>query len=91
LYSALKRLLDLGWIARVVVEIGFEDGRERKVYRLTDRGRRILNTETVRLASFPFHYCSSTGAHFPSGANPFDQDKKAGMVLLPSLGILARD
>ena len=49
LYGALKRLLDQGWIERfdeTVVE-----GRERKAYRLTVLGRRILDAETIRMQS----------------------------------------
>ena len=47
LYGALKRLLDQGWIERFDETV--VDGRERKAYRLTDLGRRILNAETVRM------------------------------------------
>ena len=50
LYGALKRLLESGWIER------FEDipqtgvgTRERKTYRLTPLGRRILQAETKRM------------------------------------------
>ncbi len=49
LYSALKRLLEQGWIERVEDPDTNETGRPRKVYRLTDLGRRILNAEVVRL------------------------------------------
>ena len=51
LYGAIKRLLDQGWIERAEEESGVENGRERKAYRLTDLGRRLLNAETVRLQS----------------------------------------
>jgi len=48
LYGALKRMLDQGWIERFDERIG--NGREeRKAYRLTDLGRRILDAETTRL------------------------------------------
>ena len=40
-----------GWIERAEEESGVENGRERKAYRLTDLGRRLLNAETVRLQS----------------------------------------
>jgi len=49
LYGALKRLLDQGWIERFDETV--VNGRERKAYRLTDLGRRILDAETVRLQS----------------------------------------
>jgi DNA-binding PadR family transcriptional regulator len=51
LYGAIKRLLDQGWIERSAADSGIENGRERKAYRLTDLGRRILNAETARLQS----------------------------------------
>jgi PadR family transcriptional regulator PadR len=51
LYEAIKRLLDLGWIERSPAASGIERGRERKAYKLTDLGRRILNAETARLQS----------------------------------------
>ena len=51
LYEAIKRLLDLGWIERSSAESGIERGRERKAYKLTELGRRILNAETARLQS----------------------------------------
>lgn len=51
LYSAIKRMLDQGWIERAVEASGVENGRERKAYQLTDLGRRILKAETARLQS----------------------------------------
>ena len=51
LYGAIKRLLDQGWIERASAGRGVENGRERKAYRLTELGRRILNAETARLQS----------------------------------------
>ena len=51
LYSAIKRLLDRGWIKRAAEASGVENGRERKAYQLTDKGHRILNAETARLQS----------------------------------------
>jgi DNA-binding PadR family transcriptional regulator len=51
LYGAIKRLLDQGWIERAPAASGLENGRERKAYRLTELGRRILNAETARLQS----------------------------------------
>jgi len=49
LYGALKRLLEQGWIERVEDSDSNETGRPRKVYRLTDLGRRILSAEVARL------------------------------------------
>ena len=51
LYGAIKRLLDREWIERAVAASGVENGRERKAYQLTDKGRWILNAETARLQS----------------------------------------
>ena len=51
LYGAIKRLLDQGWIERAEAASGVENGRERKAYQLTDKGKRILNAETARLQS----------------------------------------
>ena len=50
LYTTLKRLLGDGWIERVGdVPEHDESGRPRKVYALTELGRRNLATERVRL------------------------------------------
>ena len=49
LYSALKRLLEQGWIERVEDPDTNETGRPRKVYRLTDLGGCILDAEVARL------------------------------------------
>lgn len=51
LYGALKRMLEDGWIERVTEasEDGAGGGRERKIYRLTKLGRRILEAESARL------------------------------------------
>jgi len=54
LYGALKRMLEDGWIERMdEAEPGDANpqagGRERKTYRLTDLGRRILDAESARL------------------------------------------
>ncbi len=49
LYGSLKRLLDLGWIMRVQEPGRPADSRGRKVYALTDLGRRVLGAETERL------------------------------------------
>ena len=49
LYGALKRLLDHDWIERFDEMV--VDGRERKAYRLTDLGRRIMEAEMTRLQS----------------------------------------
>jgi DNA-binding PadR family transcriptional regulator len=49
LYSALKRLLDQGWIDRAVDPVDSPDGRGRKAYRLTGLGMQILEAEVGRL------------------------------------------
>lgn len=49
LYSALRRMLEEGWIERVEDGLPGDDSRERKLYRLTDLGRRILELESERL------------------------------------------
>jgi DNA-binding PadR family transcriptional regulator len=49
LYSALKRLLDAGWIDRSEVPESPSDGRGRKDYRLTSLGKNILEAEIQRL------------------------------------------
>jgi DNA-binding PadR family transcriptional regulator len=52
LYTALKRLLDDGWIARAAKDSDQdESGRPRKTYTLTELGRRVLQLEAVRLES----------------------------------------
>jgi DNA-binding PadR family transcriptional regulator len=52
LYTALKRLLENGWIRRAGEDPEpDESGRPRKTYTLTDHGRRILEAEAVRLES----------------------------------------
>jgi DNA-binding PadR family transcriptional regulator len=48
LYSALRRMLDDGWIERLE-EGSTVSGRERKLYQLTENGRRILEAEIIRL------------------------------------------
>jgi DNA-binding PadR family transcriptional regulator len=49
LYGTIKRLLDQEWITRI--EDPHPDGtdRQRKVYILTELGRRILEAENARL------------------------------------------
>jgi DNA-binding PadR family transcriptional regulator len=50
LYSALKRLLDYGWIERCEPpEEEPADLRDRKYYRLTDKGKQVFKTELVRI------------------------------------------
>jgi len=49
LYSALRRMLDDGWITRVNDISSDYGARERKLYRLTELGQRILHAETERL------------------------------------------
>ena len=47
LYGAIKRMLEQGWIERYDETV--VDGRERKAYRLTDIGQRILDAELTRM------------------------------------------
>jgi DNA-binding PadR family transcriptional regulator len=49
LYSALRRMLEDGWIERLEGDPSDNDSRERKLYGLTDLGRRIFKLETNRL------------------------------------------
>jgi DNA-binding PadR family transcriptional regulator len=49
LYSALKRLLDQGWIRRSPEPGSVLDGRGRKAYTLTSLGDQILEAEIGRL------------------------------------------
>jgi DNA-binding PadR family transcriptional regulator len=49
LYGALKRLLELNWIERVNDPEAGENGRERKAYRLTQKGQAALDGEIERL------------------------------------------
>ena len=49
LYSALRRMLEDGWIERLEDDGLNNDSRERKLYALTDLGRRIFELETKRL------------------------------------------
>jgi len=46
LYGALRRLLDYGWITRHSAD---DKARGRQDYRLTARGRKILQQEIARL------------------------------------------
>ena len=49
LYSALRRMLEDGWIERVSDQNDGADHRERKLYQLTRQGYRILEAESDRL------------------------------------------
>ena len=49
LYSALKRLLDQGWIVRLEEVSPRGNTRDRKVYKLSQHGRRVLQDEIARL------------------------------------------
>ena len=49
LYGALKRLLEQGWILRSDDPLASDSGRQRKAYRLTELGRRVLEAEVRRL------------------------------------------
>jgi DNA-binding PadR family transcriptional regulator len=49
LYGALKRLLDQGWIIRLDDDNPRGNIRDRKVYKLSQHGRRALKDEIARL------------------------------------------
>ena len=49
LFGAIKRLLGKGWIQRSEAVKEVADGRARKYYDLTHRGRRVMEAETQRL------------------------------------------
>ena len=49
LYGALKRLLDQGWIIRLDESSSKGAIRDRKVYQLSEHGRRALKDEIARL------------------------------------------
>ncbi len=49
LYGAIPRLLNEGWIRRVVEPLPNSSKRVRKTYALTEQGRRVLNAEIERL------------------------------------------
>jgi DNA-binding PadR family transcriptional regulator len=49
LYGAIKRLVDLGWIAQVEKNGKADDGRDRKYYRLTKNGSARLRQEVSRI------------------------------------------
>jgi DNA-binding PadR family transcriptional regulator len=49
LYTALKRLLERGWIRREDDPNAGDSERERKFYRLTDLGQQVLEAEVGRL------------------------------------------
>lgn len=49
LYGVLKRLLDQGWIVRLEEPRSRGNTRDRKVYELSEHGRRVLKDEIARL------------------------------------------
>ena len=49
LYGAISRMMDDGWIEKH--QIKKESDRERKEYRITKKGKRILNSEMERIKS----------------------------------------
>lgn len=63
LYTALRRMLEDGWIERIDDDLPGDEGRERKLYRLTEQGRRIFDLETERL---------KTLVHLTALHNPMD-------------------
>jgi DNA-binding PadR family transcriptional regulator len=62
LYTALNRLLNQGLIERSNAgQIGSGPGLPRKVYRLNERGRRILNAEAKRMQDMLASYQQRLG------------------------------
>ena len=51
LYTALRRMLEDGWIERLEDEKPNQESRERKLYMLSELGRQIFQLETKRLQS----------------------------------------
>ncbi len=51
LYGALNTLCDKGWI----IQLPVEDGSRRKEYKLTERGRAILQSEVARLRELAYN------------------------------------
>lgn len=49
LYGALRRMLDQAWIARYDEATETVNGRNRKAYRITELGQKILNAEVARM------------------------------------------
>ena len=49
LYGALKRLLEQGWIIRMEDANPKGNIRDRKIYKLSEHGRRVLKDEIARL------------------------------------------
>jgi DNA-binding PadR family transcriptional regulator len=49
LYSALRRMLEEGWIEQVEDVDSGQSARIRKFYKLTELGRRIFEAESTRL------------------------------------------
>jgi DNA-binding PadR family transcriptional regulator len=49
LYGALRRMLDSGWIERYDEKSEVVNGRERKAYRITETGQKILNADIARM------------------------------------------
>lgn len=49
LYGAISRMIGDGWIEKHHTKT--ESGRERKEYRITKKGKRILNSEMERIKS----------------------------------------
>jgi DNA-binding PadR family transcriptional regulator len=49
LYSAIRRMLEDGWIERLEDDATKDTGRIRKLYRLSRHGQRILEAELLRM------------------------------------------
>ncbi len=63
LYGAIKRLLELGWIARTG-EADDDNGRQRKEYILTGPGREVLDAEIARMGEM----LSAARQYFPGAS-----------------------
>jgi DNA-binding PadR family transcriptional regulator len=64
LFGAIKRLLGKDWIRRIAAVDEASDGRGRKYYTLTTRGRQVLDAETHRLQEL----VAIAGRRFATGA-----------------------
>ncbi len=64
LFGAIKQLLGKDWIRRIAAVDEASDGRGRKYYTLTTRGRQVLDAETHRLQEL----VAIAGRRFATGA-----------------------
>lgn len=68
LYEALARLLEQGLIERVETANGSGPGKPRKLYRLTQLGRRVIEAESQRLALLTFAAQRHMGGQWTGGS-----------------------